>query len=162
MNSKLKVSLQVVAVLLVVIVIAGVALPVFTGPGPGTATRNLSNAKQLATACRLFAMDHRGRFPMHLSELEPDYIPQGGFDALRCSVMGRDKEPKLVMDWIYLGAGFDDTNPPPLLIASPQATTTLKEQKRVIVVRDFSGGVVKEAEYQQLLSETIRQMQARK
>lgn len=97
---------------------------------------------------------------MHLSELEPDYMPKGAYDELRFSSVGRENDPKYLMDWLYFGAGFTEQNPPRLLIASPQATTTLPKSRRVIIEGDTSGRVINEADYAPLLAETIRQIQA--
>ena len=121
--------------------------------------KNLSRAKILQTACLIYANDHDGRFPVHLSELDPDYIPAGGYNELRFSSMGQNDDPRFLMDWLYFGAGFTDQNPPALLIASPQATTTQPKLKRVIVQGNGSGRVISEDEYLPLLGETVRQMQ---
>ena len=123
----------------------------------GVQSKNLNNARQLALACKLYAQDHEGRFPVYLNELELDYIQTNG---LRCFSVGRDNEPKYQMDWLYFGAGFDEANPPLLLIASPQATTTAKRQTRVAVMGDTSGQIVNEDKYEQLLNGTVKQMHA--
>ena len=143
-------------------VVAAVCLFPLQGGSPnyGMRTKNLSHAKQLATACKIYASDHEGRFPVHLSELEPDYIPKGELDKLRCSSVGREGDPTFLMDWLYFGAGFTDENPPHILIVSPQVTTSLPKPKRVIVKGDGSGRVIDEADYPPLLAETVRQMQA--
>ncbi len=122
--------------------------------------KNISRAKQLQTGCLIFASDHDGRFPVHLSELEPDYVPAGEYYKLRFSSMGQNDDPTFLMDWLYFGAGFTDKNPPRLLIASPQATTTQPKLKRVIVEGNGSGRVLSESEFLPLLEETVRQMRA--
>ena len=107
-------------------------LPIFGRTAvKGVATRNLSNAKQLWLGAKLYADDHGGRFPTHLTELEPDYFPPGRLDYLLYRTkVGEEEEPRFRYDWLYFGAFFDETNPPSLFIASPQAFTAEKKQDR--------------------------------
>ena len=146
-----------------VAIAVGLMLPVFgTTAVRGIQTKNLSNAKQLALAAKLYAMDNEGRFPIHLSELEPDYLPPGSLENLLYQAKA-DKEdpPRYKYDWLYFGAYFDEKNPPPLLIASPQAFTADKKAKRIIIDSDASGSVVNDDEYQQELRKTIEAMHQR-
>ena len=138
-------------------------LPVFGRKSVvGVQTKQLSNAKQLGTAAKLYAMDNEGRFPLHLAEVEPDYLPSGSFEQLLCEAIDGDKKlPRLKYEWLYFGAFFDEKNPPPLLIASPQAFTADKKQKRVIIRGDGSGSIVNDDEYQQELRKTIDAMHQR-
>jgi hypothetical protein len=54
---------------------AGVALPVFGQvQEKGKATKSLSQAKQIALACKLYAVDNNGKFPPALQALVPDYL----------------------------------------------------------------------------------------
>lgn len=54
---------------------AGVALPVFgEAQENAKATKSLSNARQLVTGCKLYAVDHQGQFPPNLDALVPDYM----------------------------------------------------------------------------------------
>jgi len=154
MNKRL--ALQLLVTVLVVLG-AGLCLPLFsTVAVRGAQTKNLSNAKQLATGCQLYAADHAGRFPVHLSELQPDYIVD--VNSLRYTTVDKDDGPKPVLDWLYFGAGFEEKNLPRILIASPQATTTAKRQQRIVVEGDTSGAVRNEPNYQEMLAETVRQM----
>ena len=123
----------------------------------GRQTRSLSNAKQLATGCKLYAIDHQGRFPVHLGELVPDYIPT--LDGLRY-LSGRQSEKSNVQfDWLYFGAGFGDSDSLPVLIASPQATTIEKNmQRRIVVDSSTSGQIIRESAYQELLANMVKQM----
>jgi hypothetical protein len=156
MNRRL--ALQLLATVLVVLA-AGLCLPLFsTVAVRGAQTKSLSNAKQLATGCKLYAADHAGRFPVHLSELEPDYI--ASVNSLRYTTVDKGDGPKPELDWLYFGAGFEERNQPRILIASPQASTAAKTQKRVIVEGDMSGAVWNEPNYQEMLAETVRQMRA--
>ena len=156
MQTNARLAFQLLAAF-VVIAVVGLFLPVFGGRSVvGRQTKNLSNAKQLATGCRLYALDHQGRFPMHLDELEPDYFVD--VKSCRYGSEGLKNDPLYRMDWLYFGAGFDESNPPQLLIASPQATTTREKQMREVVHGDTSGNVVEETKYQGWLAETVKQM----
>lgn len=142
--------------------VVGLFLPIFgTTAKRGIQTMSLSNAKQLATGCRLYADDHGGRLPIHLSELAPDYLTKDALENLRYIASGTDEKSRILMDWLYFGAGFDETNAPPILIASPQATVPDgKKQSRIVVGPDTFGAVVREPDYQQKLAETIKQMRS--
>ena len=137
--------------------------PQISGPSfSATRVRNLSNAKQLGLAAKLFAEDHDGLFPMHLTELAPEVIPAGNLDDLLCATeIDDESQPRLKYDWLYFGAGFDDKNPPPLLIASPLVFKDGAKQKRVIIRGDLSGPIVNENEYQAELRKTIEAMHQR-
>jgi len=136
--------------------------PVFKGRAVrGPLTKNLSHAKILATGCQLYAIDHDGRFPMHLNELAPDYVRQKDLDEWRFTSLGHSERSTILIDWLYFGAGFDDKNPPALLIASPQASTFGKtKQSRIAIAGDAAGAVISEADYQKRLTETVQQMRA--
>jgi len=123
-------------------------------------TKNLSSAKQLETACRLYAADNHGRFPDDLEELVPDIIPDGGLSKLRYMIPGQKDEPTGFTDWLYFGAGFTAENPPPLLLASPHLITRQNDHLRLYIEGHGQGSVNREAVYQQLLSETNRQIRA--
>ena len=63
------------ALIPLIAILAGIALPVFGEVQTrGLETRALSNAKQIATGCKLYAMDNKGDFPPTLEALVPDYI----------------------------------------------------------------------------------------
>lgn len=60
----------------VIAILAGIALPVFASVQErGGEIKALNNAKQIATACKLYAVDHGGAFPATLEELVPDILP---------------------------------------------------------------------------------------
>jgi hypothetical protein len=126
----------------------------------GVQTRNLSNARQIATACKLYAQNHEGHFPIHLSELEPNYVSRGALSRLGCAREEPDDELDHPMNWFYFGAGFDDKNPPQLLIASPQGALTRRIQKRVTIKGDMSWQIVNEDDYERLFGQTVKQMEA--
>jgi len=48
----------------------------------------ISNLKQLAMACILYANDHEGVLPFRLSELYPEYV--GGLEVFVCPVSGKE------------------------------------------------------------------------
>ncbi|HEY3899386.1 MAG TPA: hypothetical protein VGM54_12270 [Chthoniobacter sp.] len=121
-------------------------------------SKNLVNARQLAAACRLYALEHQDRFPSHLDELEPKYVPHGELEELRRFYAGQ--RPGNQMDWLYFGAGFEVKSPPQLLLASPQAMSIRGTQWRVVFSRNTTGSLVAEDEYERLLSETVQQIKA--
>jgi len=62
--------------LIALLIAAGVALPIFGAvQEKGLEIKDLSNAKQIATAILLYEIDHSGRTPANLAALVPAYIP---------------------------------------------------------------------------------------
>jgi len=56
--------IELLVVISIIAVLAGIALPVYsTVQERGAQTKDLSNAKQIALACKLFAADNDGKFP---------------------------------------------------------------------------------------------------
>jgi prepilin-type N-terminal cleavage/methylation domain-containing protein len=56
--------IELLVVISIIAVLAGIALPVYTTVQErGAQTKDLSNAKQIALACKLFAADNDGKFP---------------------------------------------------------------------------------------------------
>jgi prepilin-type N-terminal cleavage/methylation domain-containing protein len=56
--------IELLVVISIIAVLAGIALPVYsTVQERGAQTKDLSNAKQIALACKLFAADNEGKFP---------------------------------------------------------------------------------------------------
>jgi prepilin-type N-terminal cleavage/methylation domain-containing protein len=56
--------IELLVVISIIAVLAGIALPVFTTVQErGAQTKDLSNAKQIALACKVFAGDNDGKFP---------------------------------------------------------------------------------------------------
>jgi prepilin-type N-terminal cleavage/methylation domain-containing protein len=56
--------IELLVVIAIIAVLASIALPVFsTVQERGSQTKDLSNAKQIALACKLFAADNDGKFP---------------------------------------------------------------------------------------------------
>ena len=143
--------------------VAVLLLPIWGRMSPGSPlTRDLSNAKNLGLAAKLYAVDHEGRFPMHLSELIPDYLNASNWDGLQFDARNDIHDHVLSkQDWLYFGSFFDEKNPPPILIASPQTPTGTKTKKRIIIRGDGTGSLVKDDEYQQQLRKTIEAMHKR-
>jgi prepilin-type N-terminal cleavage/methylation domain-containing protein len=56
--------IELLVVISIIAVLAGIALPVYTTVQErGSQTKDLSNAKQIGLACKLYAADHDGLFP---------------------------------------------------------------------------------------------------
>jgi prepilin-type N-terminal cleavage/methylation domain-containing protein len=87
--------IELLVVISIIAILAGIALPVFGEVQiRGAQTKALSNAKQVGLACKLFAQDYDGNFPLWttpatrtgvpsdanaaLQVLIPDYIPDKG------------------------------------------------------------------------------------
>lgn len=87
--------IELLVVISIIAILAGIALPVFGEVQVrGAQTKALSNAKQVGLACKLFAQDYDGNFPLWttpatktgtpsdanaaLQVLIPDYIPDKG------------------------------------------------------------------------------------
>ncbi len=63
-NSSAFTLIELLVVISIIAVLAGIALPVFsTVQERGAQTKDLSNAKQIALGCKLFAADNDGKFP---------------------------------------------------------------------------------------------------
>ncbi len=61
--------IELLVVISIIAVLASIALPVFTSVQErGFQTKDLSNAKQIGLACKLYAADHDGLFP---DKMEP-------------------------------------------------------------------------------------------
>jgi prepilin-type N-terminal cleavage/methylation domain-containing protein len=72
--------IELLVVIAIIAILASIALPVFTSVQErGQQTKDLSNAKQIALACKLFAGDHDGRFPFQDGRNDPatDVVPPG-------------------------------------------------------------------------------------
>ncbi|PZR71695.1 MAG: hypothetical protein DLM73_15460 [Chthoniobacterales bacterium] len=77
--------IELLVVISIIAVLAGIALPVYTSVQErGAQTKDLSNAKQIALGCKLFAADNDGKFPAvaatatandALALLLPQYVP---------------------------------------------------------------------------------------
>lgn len=122
----------------------------------GQMTINADHARQLGIACMAYAADHGGRFPVHLEELVPAYVP----NPTNLRGIARDANDREVytFDWLYFGRGFTEDKPPAMLLASPAVTAIAgKPQKRVVVKGDGACTLSDEKRYEEMLAETVRQ-----
>ncbi|MCE9608796.1 MAG: hypothetical protein K8R23_01075 [Chthoniobacter sp.] len=112
---------------------AGVALPVFGKVGgKAKATKSLSNARQIGTACKLYAVDNGGKFPKSLAALVPDYLP----DA---TILASPFAPGVAAGYTY-HAGLTDTSPAKTVLIEDKFAGA--EKTRVIVRVDGSGEIL--------------------
>ena len=64
--------IELLVVISIIAVLAGIALPVYTTVQErGAQTKDLSNAKQLALACKLYATDNDGKYPDKDGTVDP-------------------------------------------------------------------------------------------
>lgn len=127
--------IELLVVISIIAILAGIALPVFGEVQiRGAQTKALSNAKQVGTACKLFAMDYQGNFPQWtdvtatpktpagadsngvLQTLIPDYLPDKGVFSIPkskyCKVKNAGTSEQLVAgenEWAYV-LGLTDTS----------------------------------------------------
>lgn len=103
----------VLAVISVIAILAGLALPAFGAvKEQALQAKALSNAKQLAVGCRIYAGEHDGKFPAKLEDLVPEIIPDA--KILLCPY----PDQKNPVPFEYFG-GSEKDNPNKVLIASP-------------------------------------------
>jgi prepilin-type N-terminal cleavage/methylation domain-containing protein len=108
--------IELLVVISIIAILAGIALPVFSQVQvKGAQTKALSNAKQIATACKLYAIDNGGLFPSYqlnmgvpdstkpvadsntaFAQLIPDYVPSEDIFWLAkskwCNATGPDNQ----------------------------------------------------------------------
>jgi hypothetical protein len=114
---------------------AGVALPVFGEvQKKGKATKSLSNAKQLATACKLYAVDNSGKFPPTLQALVPDYLASP-------AIFASPFRPEVPMGYDYK-AGLTDTSAAGLVLIEDKFAPEVGHV-RVVSHVDTSAEVIK-------------------
>ncbi|MDQ3118295.1 MAG: type II secretion system GspH family protein, partial [Verrucomicrobiota bacterium] len=64
--------IELLVVISIIALLAGIALPVFSQvPERGAQTKDLSNAKQIGLACKLYATDNDGKFPDMNGQVDP-------------------------------------------------------------------------------------------
>ena len=127
--------IELLVVISIIAILAGIALPVFGEVQiRGAQTKALSNAKQVGLACKLFAADYSGNFPLYtnvdtktegsgdsnsiLQTLIPDYIPEKSVFAIPksayCKGVGRgtsqpDQARGGQNEWAFV-KGLSDTS----------------------------------------------------
>ncbi len=120
-----------VVMLPVLAILAGIAVPVFGEVRTrGKEVQSLSQAKQIAVACRSYASDHRGAFPPQLEDLVPAYLPDRTLFASPLS-------PGEAMAYYYFG-GTDQAPPDTVLLMSKYKN----RRGRRIVMHVNGGGSV--------------------
>ena len=148
--------IELLVVISIIAILAGIALPVFGEVQiRGAQTKALSNAKQVGLACKLFAQDYDGNFPLWttpatktgtptdanaaLQVLIPDYIPDKGVFSIPksayCKKTGSGNSSSASAsilnagenEWAYV-IGLSDTSNSrfPLLLISPAKCASLK------------------------------------
>jgi prepilin-type N-terminal cleavage/methylation domain-containing protein len=64
--------IELLVVIAIIAILASIALPVFsTVQERGKQTKDMSNAKQVALACKVYAGDHDGKFPYQDGRVDP-------------------------------------------------------------------------------------------
>jgi hypothetical protein len=122
------------SILVIPAILAAIALPVFnTVQQKAKATQSLSNAKQIALACRLYAADNDGKFPPTLQDLVPTYIQS---QKIFSDPMDPTHAP---IGYDYFG-GKDSDPPDTVLLRSKVALHGM----RVVVYSDSSGRILRE------------------
>ena len=127
--------IELLVVISIIAILAGIALPVFGEVQTrGAQTKALSNAKQVGTACKLYAMDYQGNYPFWtdpvnktgipsdsnavLQTLMPDYLPDKGVFTIPKSAYTKSRggagnqQTKLQAgdnEWAYV-RGLTDTS----------------------------------------------------
>ncbi|MGI8957014.1 MAG: type II secretion system protein [Chthoniobacterales bacterium] len=72
--------IELLVVITIIAILASIALPVFSSVTErANQTKDLSNAKQIGLACKLYAGDHDGKFPYQNGQVAgtPDIAPPG-------------------------------------------------------------------------------------
>jgi hypothetical protein len=107
---------------------AGIALPVFTSVAEkGNLTKSLSQEKQIALACKLYAADHNGNFPPTLQALIPDYLTD-------TKLFVSPFAPIVPMGYAYT-SGLTDTSPPKTVLIKDKFSS----QARHLIVAHVDG-----------------------
>jgi prepilin-type N-terminal cleavage/methylation domain-containing protein len=147
-NQKAFTLIELLVVISIIAILAGIALPAFTAvQTKGAQTKALSNAKQIGMACKLFAGDYNGNFPLYtnvanktlaangsasndvLQTLMPDYLPDKSIFAIPKSAFCRNAGTAstgndaillnaLENEWAYVLGLTDTSNSQWPLIAS--------------------------------------------
>ena len=161
--------IELLVVISIIAILAGIALPVFGEVQVrGAQTKALSNAKQVALACRVFAQDFSGSFPMWtdldnktgepsdantaLQVLIPDYVPEKSVFSIPKSAFtknpqgGGNQQTKLNKgdnEWAYVMGLSDTSNARFPLLADGFVPGTEKGEPKYSVDENALGGVWK-------------------
>jgi len=116
-------------------ILAGAALPVFSKvQEKGKATKSMSNAKQLATACKLYAIDNKGKFPPTLQALVPDYLANK-------DIFPSPFRPEVPLGYEYT-PGLTATSPPNTVLIEDKFAPEVAHE-RVVAHVDASAEVIR-------------------
>lgn len=94
---------------------------------PPETIESINRAKQIATACLLYEMDHKDQFPRALADLLPDYLPND--EIFRCPL-----SPKEAVGYDYFQISPKDAAKTTWL----RSKSKTADGKYVIVCRDGS------------------------
>ena len=118
----------------IIAILAGLALPVFSQVQlRGKQVKSLSNAKQIAMACKMYALNHDDAFPPTLEELVPEFLPNR--EVFICPLSG----PAEPMGYTYFGGKDTDPDENVLLISK----SVDRRGKRIVVHVNGSGAIEK-------------------
>ena len=110
-------------------ILAGIAVPVFGEVQlRGKQVKSLSNAKQIALGCKIYATEHNGAFPKTVEELVPEFLPNPSIFVCPLS-------PAEPMGYEYFGG--KETDPPENVLLVSKAAD--RRGRRVVIHVDASG-----------------------
>ncbi len=116
----------------IIAILAGIALPVFGQVQlKAKQAKSLSQARQIAVGCKIYASDHEGVFPKTLEELVPEILPNR--DVFICPLSG----PAEPMGYIYFGGKETDPDDNILIVSKSED----RRGKRIVVRVDTSGAI---------------------
>jgi prepilin-type N-terminal cleavage/methylation domain-containing protein len=109
--------IELLVVISIIAILAGIALPVFGEVQiRGAQTKALSNAKQIGTACKLFAMDYSGNYPRWTDMTQNPPIPAAATSLTDSNSVLKTLIPDYVSDetifWNPKSAGYCSKTPP--------------------------------------------------
>lgn len=109
--------IELLVVISIIAILAGIALPVFGEVQVrGAQTKQLSNAKQIGTACKLFAMDYSGNYPRWTDTTVSPPTPQKTDGLNDSNSVLKTLIPDYIQDetifWNPKSAGYCAKNPP--------------------------------------------------
>ena len=112
-------------------ILAGIAVPVFGEVQlRGKQVKSLSNAKQIAIGCKIYATEHNGAFPKTVEELVPEFLPNPSIFVCPLS-------PAEPMGYEYFGG--KETDPPENVLLVSKAAD--RRGRRVVIHVDASGAI---------------------
>ena len=143
-----------IALLIFVAVVLAGFWPIDPG-GPkvlGPRSKAMSNLRQIGLALQYYAIDHEGRLPKLLAELEPEDLAADSLPALRFRNLQGN-----AFDWLYYPKADINTQPAmTILAASPRAMRYAGKEQRIVLHCDISVTWMPEADFQKQLVEELR------